>query len=141
MISATKIKYDMNIMHFISLFEAITRVHAKDCFDDNGRLVFVVQKGEIGKAIGKQGCNIKIMEDKLKKKIRIVEFEDDVVDFVRNMIAPLRVEGIADDDGMIMIKGNDTKTKGLLIGRESQNMKRLGSVVRRYFKIRGIKVV
>lgn len=141
MISATRIKYDMSLMHFILLFENIARVHPKDCFDDNGRLVFIVARGDIGKAIGKRGCNIKILEDKLKKKIKIVEFEDEVTDFVRNMIAPLRVEEIVEDDGLIMLKSNDVKTKGMLIGRESQNLRRLESVVSRYFKIKGIKVI
>ena len=66
----SKIVYDMNTMKFISIFESLTSSSLKDCLDLNGKLVFVVKQGEIGKAIGKGGVNIKKLERVLKRRIR-----------------------------------------------------------------------
>ena len=48
-----KIKYDINLMKFISLFESITKTDVKDCFEIGGKLVFIVKEGNIGRALGK----------------------------------------------------------------------------------------
>ena len=66
-----KIKFDIELMKFISLFEKITKINAKDCFKSGAKLVFIVNPGYIGKAIGKGGVNIKKLESLFKKKIKI----------------------------------------------------------------------
>lgn len=134
-----KIKYDINLMKFISLFETLTRAKVKDCIEGNP-LIFVVKQGEIGKAIGKKGSNIRKVENILKKKIRIIEFNDDVIVFVNNVIAPIRAEEITKEDNTIIIKDSDPKTKGKLIGRDSQNRKLSREIVSRYFEIDDIVV-
>ena len=41
----------------------------------------------------------------------------------------------------VVITGEDTKTKGLLIGRDRVNLNKLIEVVKRYFDIEDISVV
>ena len=77
----------------------------------------------------------------IKRKIKIVEFSSDVLQFIRNMIYPLKTKDIKNEEGIIKITGNDTKTKALLIGRESKNLKNLRNVVKRYFEINDIMVI
>lgn len=140
-----KIKYDISLMQFISLFEKITHAKVKDCYQDDvlGKLTFVVQPGQIRKAVGKQGSNIKRIEQKLKKRIRVIEFDPDLHGFIQNMILPLRVKDIEEqEDGIILLHSDDTKTKGLLIGRSAANLCNLEQNCRRYFpNIKEIKVV
>lgn len=128
-------------MKFISLFETITRAKLKDAVDEESRLLFVVEEGEIGKAIGKNGMNVKRLENVLNKRIRIVEFNNDLLQFVRNLIYPLAAREIKEENKIVIIAGNDAKTKGLLIGRDAQNLRAYENVVKRYFEIEGIKVV
>jgi N utilization substance protein A len=135
-----KIKYDINIMKYISLFESLTGTKLKDCIADE-KLLFVVQEGQIGRAIGKEGINVRKLNNILKKDIRIVEYSGDVLQFVQNMIYPLKVKAIEEIEGKITITGNDTKTKGMIIGRDSKNLNFLKDVVKRYFNIQEIKVV
>ena len=135
----TRIKYDSNLMGYISLFERVTNAKLKDCIS-NERLLFIVQENQIGKAIGKGGVNIKKIEGMLKKKARVVEFNPDVKQFVKNMVYPLQVD-VELEDGIITIKGKDTKTRGLLIGRDSKNLDHLASVVKRYFDVGEMRVV
>ncbi|MBW2984046.1 NusA-like transcription termination signal-binding factor [Candidatus Woesearchaeota archaeon] len=124
----------------MSLFESLTRSKLKDCIV-NERLLFVVEPNEIGKAIGKNGSNVHRLEGILRKKIRIVEFSPEVCQFVRNMIYPLQAKDVNEENGVVTITGPDTKTKGLMIGRDAKNLNLLKDIVRRYFSIEDIKVV
>lgn len=128
-------------MKFIPLFETLTRATLKDCFEFNERIYFVVNEKQIGKAIGKQGKNIKLLEKTINRKIKIIEFNPHIVQFINNLIYPLKVKDIEQQDDSIVITGGDTKTKGLLIGRNSQNLKRTEKIVKRYFKIDNIKII
>ncbi len=135
-----RIKYDADILKYMSLFESVTKSSLKDCIV-NDQLLFVVEPNEIGKAIGKQGSNARRLEALLKKRIKIVEFSPESTQFVRNMIYPLQATNVAEDNRIITITGPDTKTKGLIIGRDAKNLNFLKDIVKRYFDIDDIKVV
>jgi N utilization substance protein A len=134
-----KIKYDANILQYMSLFESLTNSQVKDCVVSE-RILFVVEPNEIGKAIGKKGSNVRKLENLLKKKIKIVEFNPEVSQFVQSMIYPLQAK-VEEADKVVTITGPDSKTKGLIIGRDSKNLKFLKDIVGRYFDIEEIKVV
>lgn len=140
-----KIKYDISLIGLIALFEKTTHAQIKDCFQDDvlGRLTFVVQPGELPRAVGKFGANVKHLEAKLNKKIRIVAFDPDKLVFIRNMVLPLQIQGIEEvEEGNIVITGHDTQTKGLIIGRNAANLRNLEQNCRRYFpEIKEIRVV
>lgn len=135
-----KIKYDINIIQYISLFESLTGAKVKDCIV-NDSIFFIVGEDEMGKAIGKQGANIKRVENALKKKIRLAEFSDDAVKFVGNLIHPIKVKEIKEEDELINIYCQDTKTKGILIGRDRRNINLVNNIVKRHFKSKEVKVV
>jgi len=138
----SKIKYDINLMKFMQLFESLTRAKLKDCINnvEDEQLIFIVEENEIGKAIGKKGSNVRRLEDLLKRKIKIVEFNPDIKQFIRNFVMPLQIKEVNEEDNKITITGFDTKTKGLLIGRERKNLENLKSVVKRYFDVEDIRV-
>jgi NusA-like KH domain protein len=137
-----KIKYDLNLMKFMSFFENLTNTRLKDCFiDKNSLLFFVVEENQIAKAIGKKGVNVRNIKEKLNRKIKIVEFNSNLETFVANIIRPLTGNEIKVDDKIITIVGPDTKTKGLLIGRNGQNLRNYEEIVKRYFDINEIKVI
>ena len=136
-----KIKYDINLMKFISLFESITRSDVKDCFEAGERLVFVVKEGNIGKALGKGGSNVKRLERVLKKKLRVIEFNPDMIRFIQNVIFPLKVKEIKEEDGIVTIIPPDSQTRGYLIGRGAGNLNITKDITKRYFEIKDIRVV
>jgi transcription termination/antitermination protein NusA len=127
-------------MKFISFFENLTRSKVKDCIDSGSSLIFVVQKGEIGKAIGKNASNIKKIENLLKRKVRVIEFDEDVAKFVRNVLAPIKVDEVELVDSKVVIRDPNMKTKGMIIGRDASNLKKHKEIVSRYFPIEDIVV-
>ncbi|MBW2991299.1 NusA-like transcription termination signal-binding factor [Candidatus Woesearchaeota archaeon] len=136
-----KITFDTDMLKFMALFEKITHAKLKDCFFDRDKLVFLVDQGEMGKALGRNKTNIVKLEKMLKRKIKIVEFNPDRLQFITNYLAPLKITDIKEEGEIVIITGADTKTKGLMIGIKAQNLRNLEKVVGKYFKVEEIKVV
>lgn len=129
-------KLDIQLIGFVNTFERITKARVKDCFfDKNKNLVFLVKEGDLWKAVGKKGANVQKLSNMLKKKIRIIEFSDDVKKFVRNVIMPFKVDEIVEEDGKVVLKSKDSKVKGLIIGRDKKNLEELNSIVKKYFNV------
>tara|TARA_Y100000310_G_scaffold25352_1_gene24263 strand:- start:4550 stop:4963 length:414 start_codon:yes stop_codon:yes gene_type:complete len=135
-----KIRYDINIIKYISLFETLIGVNVKDCIDTNP-ITFIVEQNQIGKAIGKNGVNVKKLESMFNRKIKILEFNPEVLQFVKNVIYPLKGDEVSKKDNTVIISVKDNTSKALLIGRESQNIKNTAQIVKRHFEIDNIKVV
>lgn len=124
------------------MFEKVTRVPVKDCFTFRDRLLFFVDEGKLAKALGKQLSNLKRLEEVMKRKIKIVEFHPDMLRLIQNIVAPLRVVKIEEQDGVVTLTGPDVKTKGLLIGARAQNLRALEEIVKTYHPhLKEIRVV
>ena len=59
------IKLSTDQMRLISLFQNVTKATARDCVEDEkqDKIIFVVQEGKMGLAIGKGGSNIKSLKN------------------------------------------------------------------------------
>ena len=77
-----------------------------------------------------------------KEQIRIIEFNEDLLQFIQNLIAPLRVVKIEELNGVVTIVGPDIKTKGLMIGSKAKNLRETEEIVKKHFPdLEEIKVV
>jgi len=127
------ITYSMETIGYINLFEKTTHAHVKDCFQEGDRLIFVIEKGDIGKAVGKQGANIKKMSAALKKPVKVIEYDPEPVQFLKNLLYPIKPKEIRAEDDKLIIKTADTKEKGQIYGRERTNLKRVQQTLSKYF--------
>ena len=135
-------KYNLEVINHINIFETLTKSMVKDCFiDDKGRFVFIVNKEDIGKVIGKNASNLRRIQDLLKKRIKIVAFSDDIKDFIKSYVNPVEIEAIDINDNIVEIKANGANTKGLLIGRDRKNLETLKQVLKKYYGIIDVKVI
>ena len=136
----SRIVFDSDTLRLMSLFESATGAKLKDCLQD-GQLIFVVEEGEMGKAIGPRGFNVKRIEDALKRKIKIIEFSADPVKFIKGLVYPLQVETAVEEEGIVTLRAVDHKTRGYLIGRNASNLRNYEKIVKRYFPtVKEIKV-
>lgn len=138
----SRVRLDQETLDFAPIMERITRARVKDCFKDKDTdiVYFVVAGGEMGKALGKGGSNIKRVQQELGKRIKVIEFRDQVEDFVKNVIHPLSVKEIVLEDKVLSLKDPHKKTKSLLIGRDGRNLQRINRAVKRFFDVE-IKIV
>ena len=128
-----KIIFDSEAMKVMSLFETLTQAKLKDCILEHDHVIFIVQENEIGKAIGKQGSNVKRLEKALNRKIKIVEFNSQLLNFIKSLVYPARIADIQEQDGIVTIQAPDMKTRGLLIGRNASNLRNYEKIAQRYF--------
>ncbi len=127
-------KYNVELIGYINTLENISKVHVKDCFiNKNGQLTFIVEQGEGGKAIGKNGDNIKRLGKILNKSIKIIEYNMDPTKFLNNVIYPIKSENIYIQDNEICIEVKGTQDKALLIGRDQNNLKETQEIINKYF--------
>jgi N utilization substance protein A len=136
-----KIVLDKNTLQTITLFEQLTGAHVKDCVPGEEQIVFIVHEGEIAKAIGRGGQHVRSLEHKLKKRVKVVEYHTDIIQFVKNVVAPLELHEAKLEDSTVYISAKDLKTRGLLIGRGASNLRLFEAIVQRYFPIKEIRVV
>ncbi len=128
-----RFKLDQDTLGLTSVLERKTGVEVKDSFQEDGVVYFIVGIGQLGKALGRGGENVRYLQEQLGKKIKIIEFREQVADFIRNVIYPLKVEQILEEEDGIVIKDSSYTTKSLLIGREGKNLKVLNRAVQRFF--------
>jgi N utilization substance protein A len=139
---AISFKIDVQILQYIELFEKISRAKTKDCFLFNDKICFMVIKGHLHKALGPNKKNITKLENLTKRRIKIIEYNDNVLQFIRNVLAPLKVVEIKNEDGIVTITGPDQKTKGLMIGAKASNLRAYEQIVQKYYPdIQELKVI
>ena len=140
------IKLTTDQMRLISLFQNVTKTSARDCLDDEkqDKIIFVVNEGKMGLAIGKGGSNIKSLQNILKRNVELIEYFDDPIKFLKNIFNPKLVNEVKLDtkpDGSshaIVIV--DHGKKGLVVGREGRNAEKARLFAKRYFDISNVQI-
>jgi len=126
---------DLAAIQQINLFENVTHSRVKDLFViNNETCIFIVEPGDLDKAIGRGGINIKKLTSLLRKRIKVVEFNPDVLLFFTSLLYPLKPESI-EKKGTILEVTADTKTKALLIGRDRRNFIVYSRILKAYFNL------
>lgn len=130
----------MTLMKYMSLFSNVTHITPKDCISDENGVLFIVPAGEIARAVGSGGGHIHRIEDLLKKRVRVIEFDDNLITFIENMSYPARIKEIRQDDLTVTITPLDSASRGQIIGRNATNLRRMEEVAKRYFPLKEIRV-
>jgi N utilization substance protein A len=141
-----KIKLTSDELRLMSLFQSITSVTARDCVVDDkmDRVIFIVNKGQMGLAIGKGGATIRQLQNVVARKVELVEYSDDASDFVRNMLNPQMVNDVKitqrTDGSKQAVVLVDAKRKGVVVGKEGRNAEKARLLAKRYFQISNVLI-
>ena len=138
-----QVTFTEDTLRYITFFQAATRTTVVDCVEDGGRLIFVVQEGDLGKAIGLKGENIAQLRRRMKKEIHVIEFSGVPAQFVRNVFRPYDVKNveIEDRDGVTHATVTVAATeKGRAIGRDGKNLRVARDLIARHHPIESVSV-
>jgi transcription termination/antitermination protein NusA len=124
----TEVKLTTEGIRYIALFESLTRAVARDCYidDENDRVIFVVKKGDMGLAIGKNGININRVKRSIGKHIEIVEFSGDVDEFIANALQPVSIKNVhivTKESKKLAYVEVMSKDRGIAIGKKFKKPK------------------
>jgi len=109
------------------------------------RVIFIVNKGHMGLAIGKGGSTIKQLQNVVAKKVELVEYSDDVIKFISNilnsdLINEIKINERIDGTKQAVVVV-DAKKKGVVVGREGRNAEKARILAKRYFQISNVLIV
>jgi N utilization substance protein A len=130
----------------MSLFQNVTGATARDCVEDEkqDRVIFVVNAGKMGLAIGKGGSHIKNLQNIIKRNVELVEYSEDPTVFLKNMLNAKLVSEVKmnkrADGTMQAIVIVDPKKKGIVVGREGRNAEKARLLAKRYFEITSVLI-
>jgi len=119
-------------LQIMNMFEQNTGARAEDVVIATDSVVFVVQKGDLGRAIGKHGANIERLHRVFGREVEVVENSDEIGEFVGNLFRPATIERLDNANGTVTIKVAD-KDKGLAIGRGGKRVNRARMLLKRLF--------
>ena len=141
-----KIKLTPEEFSYLSLFQTITTAVSRDCIIDDKmeRVIFVVHKGQMGMAIGKGG-NIKQLQNAITKKIELVEYSDNPINFIKNIFNSNMVQDVRISERESGIKNAivvvDMKKKGIVVGKDGRNVDKARMLAKRYFNINNVLIL
>ena len=140
------IKLTTDQMRMMSLFQNVTGATARDCVEDEkqDRVIFVVNTGKMGLAIGKGGIHIKSLQNIVKRNVELVEFDEDPAKFLSNLlnsklVSEVKINKRADGtkQAIVMV---DPRKKGIVVGREGRNAEKARLLAKRYFDISSVLI-
>lgn len=130
----------------MSLFQSITGATARDCIEDEkqDRVIFVVNNGKMGLAIGKGGSHIKSLQNIIKRNVELVEYDDSPDKFLKNildskLISEVKLNKRADGSTQAIVLV-DPRKKGIVVGRDGRNAEKARLLARRYFDITSVLI-
>lgn len=141
------IKLTSEELELMQIFQQVSGATARDCIIDTkmDRIIFVVNKGEMGLAIGRAGQSVKNIQGAMGKPVELVEYSDDPKEFIKNSLDPKLVSDVRLierlDGRKVATVVVDEKKKGALLGRNGRNAERARLLAKRYFEISNIHIV
>ena len=133
------IKITENEMKFIQLLQNMTGATVVDCIVDDETIMFTVKKGEVGLAVGKGGEKIRRFRSMTNKQVEIYEYMNEADKFIKNALKPAKVKDIRIVDRMegkkIAMVNVEPKDKGIAIGKNGDNIKKIRFLANRYFQL------
>ncbi len=135
----SNIKITEHEMKFIQLLQNMTGATVVDCIVDDETIMFTVKKGEVGLAVGKGGEKIKRYRSMTNKAVEIYEYMNEADKFIKNALKPAKIKDIRIVDRTegkkIAMVNVEAKDKGIAIGKNGDNIKKIRFLAKRYFQL------
>lgn len=143
-LSASGIKLSVEQMKTMRIFESVTKVSPLDCIIDKklDRIIFLVKRGTVGMAIGRNGTHIKKLKSIFGKDVDIVENDEEPERLIKNALGPAKVLKVDVVDrkrkGKIAFVKVSRDERGLAIGKDGRNIERARVIAKRHFDIENV---
>jgi N utilization substance protein A len=133
---------DMHEIRYLNLFERVTRIRANHCFEYNNTLIFVVQKNDVNRAIGRDAQNLRKLSTILAKKVKVASKFNDETEFkkfIAFIIYPTEFNDLEINENEVIITAG-SQNKAALLGRNKRRLHELQKITKSYLK-KDLKVV
>jgi hypothetical protein len=143
-----KATLDMKTIQNMNLFEKITRVKPRCCFDYNQIRFFVVPRLLVKKSLGEKASNLSRLEPQIARKIRVIaepekKTQEEIENFIKIVIFPYefkRIEIVMNECEPELHIYSMPKIKAALIGRNKQRLQELSQAMEQFFNIKKVLI-
>ncbi len=128
---------NMQTMRYINLLHKVTRVKARKCFVYNNVIYFAVHPRFLSKAIGPSGKNLKLISERLGKRVRVIKDAPGNVKgierFISSIVSPVEFVSLEVRDGVFILTAGSRTRAATLIGRNKVRLDELNKIIESYF--------
>jgi len=127
---------NMQDLRYLNLFEKITKISTRFCFNYNGNLIFCVPKYKIPQALGRENENLRKISGIIKKRVRVVTKPrgiEDIKYFLESIISPATFRRIEINDKEIVVIAGGYQNKATLIGRNKKRLEEMKRIIQSFF--------
>ncbi|MFH1247262.1 MAG: NusA-like transcription termination signal-binding factor [Candidatus Micrarchaeota archaeon] len=132
---------DSNSLELMKVFEQRTGAKVADVVEDKNTVVFIVEEGQIGRAIGKQGSTLARLRESFSPKIvEVIEDAPDARSMIDKTLRGAIIRNVENSNNHVVISV-DSQTRGVAIGKNGSNIKKLKIALKRKFGIEDAKIL
>ena len=141
----SEITFSNETVQYINMASKYSKASIKDCLVEDDRIIFVVEKGQLGIAIGSKAKNLEKLRTLFKKNIKFVEFDDDRERFIRNLCKPYQISNIItegdENSSMVRVRIEvNPRDKSKLIGKGGRNINMIRKLAQRHHPIKDVQI-
>ena len=126
---------DMQDLRYLNLFNKVTKISTRYCFNYNNTVIFFVPKALIRRALGEEGRNIKYIGEVLKRRIKIFPIPhgtEDAQRFIELLVNPVQFKKLEINPNEIIVTAG-MQSKAALIGRDKRRLVEMQKIIRGFF--------
>ena len=127
---------DMQDMRYLNLFEKVTRIRTRFCFEYNNTIFFCVPKQFVFQSIGESAKNLKIIGTTIARKVRVIFFPvstNDTRTFIEKIIEPINFKDMEITDQEIIVTAGGMQNKAALFGRNKKRFEEMKKITQTFF--------
>lgn len=127
---------DMQDLRYLNLFEKITGVRTRYCFEYNNAIMFSVPGNLISQCLGPDARNIYRISDILRKRIKVISLPRNIGDtraFIGAIVSPVTFRGLDISPNEIVLTAG-IQSKAALIGRNKRRLMEMQKIVKDFFQ-------
>jgi len=130
-------KITMEELRLLAIFQDITGAVAYRCIEDpeTGRLFFLVNPSEIGKAVGRKGINVRTLSELFGKRVEVIPYSPEMTleEFLSKLLMNARILSIKlverNGEKRLIVRVHE-EDKGRAIGRGGRNIERARKILK-----------
>ena len=126
---------DMKHMRYLNLFEKVTHVQKRFCFNYNEAIMFGVPKQLVTKSIGYNFENLKKINHVIGKRIKVVALPNgpkDIKIFVQRIVSPVEFKNLEVRNNEVILTAG-SQSKAALIGRNKRRFLEMQKIIKDFF--------
>lgn len=134
---------NMQTIRYINLLDKEANVKTTKCFVFNDTIFFAVPGAQVSRAIGPDANNIRKIQDKLGKRVKIIREASRMEDtgrFLQDVVSPIRFKSVEVNGKGIVVTAGNYQNKASLIGRNKRRLEELQKIGKDIFGME-IKVI